>query len=194
MVLLYVANLCSIVVVAVLIPCDLANLIRRYQEYFSKSLDTQILRFTPGITATTTGSSGNRGVLQFRRTRRSFVRLLNGQAENGLVAEDKARQGLKYVKILKQQFITEKNLKLHNCGDMDLSAFEAYFDISQNGIRGRSNVVQLLNQSLCLLLRLQVGPCNCGLDYKSQASLNRKVQVWKLLGHERRGSRYYHRA
>jgi hypothetical protein len=101
-VLLYVANLCSTVVVAVLIPCDLANLVRRYQEYFSKSLDTQILRFTPGITATTTGSSGNRGVLQFRRTRRSFVRLLNGQAENGLVAEDKARQGLKYVKILKQ--------------------------------------------------------------------------------------------
>jgi len=88
-------------------------------------------------TTITIGNSGNRGVLRFRRTRRSFVRLLNGQAENGLVAEDKARQGLKYVKILKQQFITEKNLKLHNSGDMDLSAFEVYFDISQNGIRGR---------------------------------------------------------
>jgi hypothetical protein len=35
-VLLYVANLCSAVVVPILIPCGLASLVRKYQEYFSK--------------------------------------------------------------------------------------------------------------------------------------------------------------
>jgi hypothetical protein len=109
---LYVANLCSTAAAPVLIPYDLANLVRRYQEYFSKSLDTQMLRSAPGITAIITGTSGNRGVLLFRSTRRSFVRLLQRPSRN--------------------HFMT--------------------------------------------------------------SSLNRKMQVWKLFGHEGRGSRCCHRA
>jgi hypothetical protein len=42
-VLLCFANLCPTVVVPVLIPCGLSRLVRKYREYFSKLLDTQLL-------------------------------------------------------------------------------------------------------------------------------------------------------